>query len=378
MKYLALRSPLLTSLLAGLGLMCQVFTAPAGAQELPPPIPPVVAVKPLGLVKQNKYVNCRDGTYSALIQGKPLWTFNDTCLSKGGVLGDQFIDNTLAWDGTRNAAKGIWLEHDLKDSQGVPTRFVPFTDYEIAFNASHAPNELAIWPGHIVPDPARDRALIFFGTVYRGSDIGFNGVGGGIAVLSLKDRTVSRPIQNPDPSVADRTYLWTGTEQQYSGGYLLVGDMLYNYGGRGKGLITQMHVARVPLSDALDKSQWRYYDGKGGWSTNPADSKYVYVGGAAGDTLFWSDHLGLFVTVFQPFLSNDVFYRVARHPEGPWSEQAYLFTAEQGTDPSYAARVHTEYAKDGGRVQYITYVKNTGFLSQELPLVEVTFGDPVR
>jgi len=48
----------------------------------------------------------------------------------------------------------------------------------------------------------------------------------------------------------------------------------------------------------------------------------------------------------------------------------------QGTDPSYAARVHTEYAKNGGQVQYITYVKNTGFLAQELPLVEVTFGKP--
>jgi Domain of unknown function (DUF4185) len=370
----ALRSALLWGALA-LGTLA---VAPAAAQELPPPIPPVASVKELGLVQQNKFVNCRDGTYSALIKGKPLWTFNDTCLSKGGELGDQFIDNTLAWDNTRNAAKGISLEFDLKDSQGVPTRFVPLTDFEVAFNASHAPNELAIWPGHIVPDPARDRALIFFGTVYRGSDIGFTGVGGGIAVLSLKDKTVSRPVQNPDPTVADPTYLWGRNEQQYTGGYLLVGDMLYNYGGVGKFLSTQVHVARVPLADALDKSKWRYYDGKGVWSANPADSKHVYVGGAAGDTLFWSDHLGMYVTVFQPFLSNDVFYRVANHPEGPWSEQAYLFTAQQGTDPSYAARVHTEYAKDGGRVQYITYVKNTGFLAQELPLVEVTFGDPVR
>ncbi|HSI56645.1 MAG TPA: DUF4185 domain-containing protein [Ideonella sp.] len=365
-----------------LGALACLAPALATAQaEPPPPIPPITSVVNLGLVQQNPYVNCRDGTYSALIKGKALWTFNDTCLSNGGVLGDQFIDNTLAWDGSLDASKGISLEHDLKDSQGVPVRFVPFTANEIAFTAEHQPNELAIWPGHIVPDPKRNRALVFFGTVYRGAKIGFRGIGGGIAVMSLKTREVTRPVQSLDPNAPEPTYLWQKGERQYSGGYLLDGDMLYNYGGEGVFLSTLIHVARVPLADALDKSKWRYYAGNSAgnsvWSESPDDSKSVYVGGAAGDTLFWSDYLGMYVTVFQPFLSNDVYYRVAHHPEGPWSEQALMFTAQQGTDPSYAARVHTAYAKNGGQVQYITYVKNTGFLSQELPLTQVTFGKPL-
>ena len=360
-----------------LGALAGLAPSRASAQtEPPPPIPPVTSVVDLGLVVQNKHVNCRDGTYSALIQGKAVWTFNDTCLNKGGVLGDQFIDNTLAWDKNLDASKGISLERDLKDSQGVPVRFVPYTANEIAFNASHAPNELAIWPGHIVPDPKRKRALIFFGTVYRGSDIGFSGVGAGIAVMSLPGGEVTRPVQNPDVNAPEPTYMWGQDEQSYTGGYLVEGDMLYSYGGRGKGLSTLVFVARVPLADALDKSKWTYWAGKAGWSTDPLAAKNVYTGGAAGDTLFWSDYLGMYVTVFQPFLSNDVYYRVAHHPEGPWSEQAPMFTAQQGTDPSYAARVHTAYAKNGGQVQYITYVKNTGFLSQELPLMQVTFGKP--
>jgi hypothetical protein len=351
--------------------------APAQAAEVPP-LPTVRSVVDLGLVKQNRFVDCRDGTYSALIKGRVFWTFNDTCLSKGGDLGDQFIDNTLSWDNTLDARAGITLENDLKDSQGVPVRFVPFTERELAFSADHAPNELAIWPGHLVPDPARNRALIFFGTVYRGSDIGFQGVGAGIAVASLGLRKVTRPVQHPDPNAAEPTYMWQRGERSYTGGYLLEGDMLYNYGGEGQFLSTLVHVARVPLADALDKSAWRYYAGNGVWSENPADSKHVYVGGAAGDTLFWSEHLGAYVTVFMPFLSNDVFARVAYRPEGPWSDAVKLFTAQQGTDTSYAARVHTAYARDGGQVQYITYVKNTGFLRQELPLVEVTFDKALR
>lgn len=356
-----------------------LLSAPAWAQQVrdkAPALPTILTVEDLGLVKQNRHVSCRDGTYSALINGRAVWTFNDTCLDNGGVLGDQFIDNTLSWDRQLDASGGITLEGNQVDARGVPTRFVPFTENELAFTASHAPNELAIWPGHLVPDVARNRALIFFGTVYRGAKIGFQGVGGGIAVASLDFKQVTRPVQSPDPNAAEPTYLWQRGERAYTGGYVVVGDMLYCYGGEGHFLSTLIHVARVPLADALDKSAWRYYAGKGVWSTDPAQSKSVYTGGAAGDNIFYSDYLGLYVTVYQPFLDNTVYYRVARQPEGPWSEQAAMFTAAQGTDPSYAARVHTAYQENGGQVQYITYVKNTGFLQQTLPLTRVTFGPP--
>jgi len=304
-----------------------------------------------------------------------VWTFNDTCLNDGGVLGDQFIDNTLSASRSLDASDGIFLEKDEEDAQGVPVRFVPFTANEIAFNAAHAPNELAIWPGHLLDDPERNRELIFFGTVYRGSDIGLTGVGAGIAVANPTFTTVTRPVQSLNPNAREPTYLWGAKEQSYTGGYLKVGDMLYCYGGSGRGLSTLVHVARVPIADVLDKTKWRYWTGTG-WSDQNENLATVYKGGAAGDTLFYDDYLGVYVTVYQPFLDNNVYYRVANHPEGPWSDQALMFTAAQGTDPSYAARVHTEYAEGDGRTQYITYVKNAGFLRQELPLVQVTFGRP--
>lgn len=362
--------PLLSGCVAALALTCAL--PDAAAQTGVPPLPAVRSVVDLGLVQQNQYVNCRDGTYSARIGQRAVWTFNDTCLTARGVAGDQFIDNTLAWDRDFDASAGIRLEGDYEDRLGVPKRFVPFTENEIAFNAEHAPNEVVIWPGHIVPDPARRRALVFYGAVYRGSEIGFRGIGAGIAVASLDLKTVTRPPQNPDPAAPEPAYMWQRGEMSYTGGYLVEGEMLYAYGGEGRFFRTLVHVARVPLADALDKSRWTYWDGRT-WQADPSKSEHVYVGGAAGDTLFWSDYLGAYVAVFQPYLSNDVFFRVAYRPEGPWSKPALLFTAQQGTDPSYAARVHAEYAKNGGQVQYVTYVKNMGLLSQQLPLVEVTF-----
>jgi hypothetical protein len=320
-------------------------------------------------------VQCRDGTYSALVGRKAVWTFNDTCLTKGGDAGDTFIDNSLAWNTGLDASQGIALNRNKVDSQGVPVRFVPFTANEIAFTQAHQPNEIAIWPGHLVPDPARGRELVFFGAVYRGPDIGFNGVGAGIAVADPGFTTVTRPVQSLDPDAPEPSYMWAAGEQSYTGGYVVVGDMLYCYGGHGVGLATHVHVARVPLADALDKTKWTYWTADG-WSTKNQHLATVYQGGAAGDTVFWDAWLGLFVTVYQPFQDNGVYYRVANHPEGPWSAPAPLFTAQQGTDPSYAARVHTEYEEGGGQVEYVTYVKNTGLLAQELPLVKVTFGRP--
>lgn len=366
-------NPARRALTVTLAFTAAAVAAAAARAEAPPPVPPVVSVQTLPDVKQNRFVQCRDGTYSARVGSRAVWTFNDTCLTSGGVAGDTFIDNTLAASTKFDASAGIKLNQDLADAQGVPTRFVPLTAWELSINATHAPNEIAVWPGQLVDDPDRQRELIFYGAVYRGSKIGFHTAGSGIAVATPDFKTVTRPAESLDPSQPEPNYMWSRTEQAYTGGYVKVGDVLYCYGGQGKGLRTLVHVARVPLADALDKTKWTYWNGTT-WSADPSDTVSVYDGGAAGDTIFWDSYLGLYVTVYMPFATNDVFYRVANHPEGPWSAATKLFTAEQGTDTSYAARVHTEYEENGGQVEYVTYVKNTGILQQSLPLVKVTFG----
>jgi hypothetical protein len=335
-------------------------------------VPALASAAETGTVVQNRYVTCRDATYSALINGRSTWTFGDTCLRKGGVAGDTFLGNSVASTGNLDASRGITLERDLADTQHVPLQFIPLTANELAFNAAHAPNEIALWPGQTVPDPKRHRELVFFVSVYRGASIGFTPQGGGIALANATFTTVTRPVQNPDPNAPEPTYLWNAKEIAYTNGYVLDGDMLYLYGGDAVGLQTHVHVARVPLADALDKTKWTYWTGTT-WSADKTASATIYRGGAAGDTVFFDAYLGVYVTVYQAYLSNDIVYRVANHPEGPWSNATLMFTARQGTDPSYAARVHPEFSENGGQTIYVTYVMNTGLLQQSLQLVRATF-----
>jgi hypothetical protein len=351
----------------------------AGAASAQPPLPPIASAEEIGMVRENAHVLCRDGLYSALVGKKSVWVFGDTCLDNGGAAGDTFIDNSLAWTTKLDASQGIFLNKDRKDALGVPVRFIPYTANELAINVERAPNEIALWPGQLVNDPKRKRVLVFYGAVFRGSKIGFHPVGGGIAVSDPSFTNVTRPIESLDPGAQEPTYMWSGDDRQYGGGYVLDGDMLYCYGGDAVGLATHVHVARAPLAGATDKRQWQYWNG-GAWTSDEKDSATVYQGGAAGDTIFWSDWLGEYVTVYQRYLDNTVYYRVADRPEGPWSKEAVMFVARQGdaNDPSYAARVHPEMSEDGGRTIYVTYAMTTGFLRQSEPIEKVTFGAPPR
>ena len=337
-----------------------------------PPVPPIASVTDLGVVQQDKLVQCRDGTYSARVGHRAVWTFGDTCLRRAGVDG-RFIDNSLAWNTDFDASGGLALDHDRKDIDGVPARFIPFTDNELAYNEAHPDGQVALWPGNLVDDAGRQRVLVFYGAILRGDNGAFTPIGAGIAVADPRFTSVYRPLENPKKKAFDPTYLWNGAEQAYTAGSVVVGDMLYAYGGEAVGLATHVHVARVPLAQALDKASWTYWNGSG-WSSRNGALATIYQGGAAGDSVFRDAWLGLYVTVYQRYLDNTVYYRVAANPEGPWSQEVVLFTASEGTQPSYAARVHAEYEEMDGQVEYITYVKTTGFLEQELPLVKVTFG----
>ena len=99
----------------------------------------------------------------------------------------------------------------------------------------------------------------------------------------------------------------------------------------------------------------------------------VYTGGAAGDTLFLSAYLGVYVTVFQPFLSNEVLFASPAGPRGPGPSRSSC-SPRAGHRPELRGACAPGIREEGGRVQYISYVKNTGFLRQEQEIVKVTFG----
>ncbi len=345
---------------------------------------PDVWTHDIGTVAQNPDIRGRDGGWSAPWDGRSVWSFGDTPLNVTGTDGDNWADDTLSWTADFDASDGITLQHDLLDANDAPTEYLPLTAEEALYNEEHAGDhcqvepcnaEYALWGGPVVADPARDRILLGYLKIQRiTGNPGWKTIGSGWAVWTPGGRVV-RPIETPGSP--DPTLMFLGTGPSFVEGPVVVGDTLYNYGCTAGFLVQDCRVARVPLADALDRRAWEYDAGGGVWSPNLADAAIVFQGGAA-NSVFWSGYLGSFVDVYSQPVSSDVMYRTAPAPEGPWSGDELLFEGKPGVPGSidYFGLAHPEYAEDGGRIQYVTYVRNTGFLIFEFRIVKVAFGPP--
>ncbi|HEX5314721.1 MAG TPA: DUF4185 domain-containing protein [Gammaproteobacteria bacterium] len=358
--------------------------AAAGANEAPP-LPVVQSVTPLGTVQQNPVINMRDNAQSTLFKGRSVWTFGDTDLSVPNAKGSYWDDNSLSWSDDLDASDGIRLEHDLADSSAVPREYLPYTPAEARYNYNHDQKhctqtpcgaEFALWSAQLVADPARDRLLLFYPEVWRVSGRpDWRLVGSGIAVWTRAEG-FTRPVENPGSPTP--TLMWSDSEVSYIGGSLSVADTLYSYGCSPDWIVMHCRLARVPLAGALDKSQWRYYAGGDNWSADENGAVTVFDGGAAANSVFYVPYLGEYLAIYSQPFTDDVMYRVAEHPWGPWSEAGLLFTGLPGSQNNfdYSAVAHPEFSQGSGRVQYVTYVRTTGFLQQEIRLVRVVFDDP--
>jgi len=295
-------------ILASLMSFFTLGVAFAGQNPGPPAIPTVVSVTQLGTIQQNKVIYGRDGTFSALIDGKSVWTFGDTPMSVPGVLDDFWDDNSLSWTTNLDASRGINLDHDLLDSTGAPAEFLPYLPWERKYNYEHDKNhctvrpcgaEFAMWDGPVVNDAARNRVLFYYYELCRGVPgmKGWDTVGGGIAVYT-PGKGITRPIENPGSKTP--TLMWGPKDVQYNSGALVVDDTVYSYGCVLGFLVHNCQVARVPLAGILDTTQWTYYAGNNNWSTNPADAVTIFQGGSAANQVFYDAYLGLYMNIYNP------------------------------------------------------------------------------
>lgn len=356
--------------------------APAGPAVSAPPLPPIQYVQSLGTVEQNPVIDARDGTQSALFLGRSVWTFGDTAMSVPGVNDSYWDDNSLSWTDDLNAADGITLDHDLVDATGAPREFLPYTPAEARYNYTHDEKhctrppcgaEFAMWSAQVVADPTRNRLLLFYVEIWRVSGHpSWHTVGSGIAVWRPGEGIV-RPVENPGSRTP--TLMWSRDEIGYIGGSVVSNGLLYSYGCSPDWIIMHCRLARVALAHALDKARWRYYAGGGEWSANEGDAITVFDGGAAGNSVFYVPHLGEYVAIYSQPFSDDVMYRAAYKPWGPWSDAGLLFTGLAGWQNNfdYAAFAHPEFSRLKGRVQYVTYVHDTGFLRQSIRLMRIVF-----
>lgn len=292
-------------------------------------------------------------------------------------------------------------------------------------------DEFAIWGGSVVADPARKRILAFYGLIKRyhalkagctQEDIDkrneacrdwlFDGIGTGVAVWTETHRdgdgwerkTVAHPTDPANPTAIWPTDATPGTsDPAFDTGIVVDRGYLYAYGCYGF-LASECRLARVPLDPAAavwDRAAWRFFAGADRdrtacpdlWAsglgcavplhagTKADGTPDTLSGGAAGTSVYWNPRLREFMAIYSVPLSNDVHYRVAYRPEGPWSEAGLLGLALPAVGEglgsiSYAGFVHPEYAERGGLVQYVTYAHTSGFLRSDFPVMKVTFARP--
>jgi hypothetical protein len=353
-----------------------------------PALPAVRASALLGAVDQGSRVGDRDGGDSAAFGGRSYWVYADTTLQDPWG----FRSNSAAVTTDLNAADGIQLRAGsaFSTKAAAPVTVIPHTAAETAFENAHNPARtgctpatdqycgavFGYWPGEVVADPAHDRVLVFFGKICRMGGHGtpcadqWKNLGTGIAAIDLKTGNVTRlrmtggtPVRSVEG--VDPTLGWAAGQHDFTGSVVTDG-ILY---GRGDCDFWHCASSRVPLADVTDLSAYRYWNGSA-WVADP--SKAVRTAAAGGST-FYDSALKLWMNVSLPWGSNDVIYQVAGRPQGPYSKTATAITVPAGNGVKYSMYVRTEYARDNGLTQYLTWYDNQ---SGDTRLARIDFARP--
>jgi hypothetical protein len=356
------------------------FAACDSAPLGPVPNLSVVRATDLGTLPTTATIRGRDGGYSAVFQGRSVWLYGDTFLSRADARGRTLISDSWSWTTNLDATNGITGFQERLDAAGMPTMILPETSPESTYNANHqgdpcqvqpCGDRWALWPGPLVTDSVRNRALIFYMLVYaKPGNFNFSGVGTSVAIWDSFDDTPRRPII--DPSARCTTCLFAENETPYGSAALTVAGMLYVYGCANSGFTNTCKLGRVDPADVLDRTAWSYYAGAGAWSPRIGDAVTVLNGNDI-LSISWNAYLNRYVAVYSPPLSLDVMMRTSPAPQGPWSREIRAFTAmpPSGGGTVYDAQAHPEYDVDGGRVMYVTYSRTTGSFTSEIRVVSI-------
>ncbi|HOX42506.1 MAG TPA: DUF4185 domain-containing protein [Myxococcota bacterium] len=350
-------------------------------EEGPPPEAAVRATRDLGLVESAASIRGRDGGYSLLRDGQAVFFFGDTILASPGEDGSSWRNNTCAASADLDARDGLGGFVEREDALGAPVECFPRTAQEAAFNLAHQGDpcqtepcgaRYAVWPGAVVDDPERARALAFYHLIYaEPGDFNFSRVGSSLAVWPDGQAAPERP--ELAPGAEHPTQLFPLSDPAFGSAALVDQDRLYAYACETDWVAKPCRLGRAPLADALDRARWEFWAGEAGWVDEPARAEPVMEGNdmlAVG----WNRHLERFLAVYNQPMDHRVMLRTAPRPEGPWSAPLEAFECLAPTEGSgwiYDALPHPELAREDGRVQYLTFSRATGFLMSELRLVEL-------
>lgn len=343
----------------------------------------VTASRDLGPLEQAAVIQARDGGYSARVWDESVWIYGDSILAMAGEDGSSWRNNSWSHTADFDASDGVTGFVEPVDGLGAPRELLPQTEVERAFNLAHSGPDCeepcgarwALWPGAMVWDAARARALIVYTKIYgEPGEWNFHSVGMGIATWSGLEQPVERPIARD--GAEHPTLMWGQDEPNFASAAIVEGDDVYLFGCHGSD--KECRLARAPLAQALDREAWRYYAGGDRWSDDPDEAAGLF---SAMDmtTVHWNEHLDAYVAFYSPPFENRVMMRTSPALTGPWSNPMQAFeTLAPGDDPehfAYSGLGHAELARDGGRLEYVSYYRGTEPWFGEFRLVEVELGE---
>ncbi len=315
-----------------------------------------------------------------------MWIFGDTFFAEAAADGYHWRSSTWSFTDDLDASDGLtgWT-HGL-GADGQPQQLLPHTAAEQAFDDAHngspcpAQSDCGArdtpWPAALVADPQTGGALVFYSkelTQPTGA-YSFSSEGGSIATWDDPEGPAVRPAVRPD--LPDPTVMFPLDEDPFGAAGMAAAvvedENLFAYCCPGGSLSNPCRLGRVPMASALNRAAWQFYTGSD-WSADFHDAVPIFDG-APLFTVHHSTYLGKYVAFYMVPLGMDMAMRTADHPWGPWSEEMRFGQAAPALDGNwdYALAAHPEFAREDGRIEYLSYYQPGTFLDGTIHLIEVT------
>ena len=285
-----------------------------------------------------------DMGYSTLLpNGQESFVFSDTLIGTAQANGQTSItgmpNNSEMDGGLPN------LETDIGGTYGSPSSLIPDPD------GAHW------WTGATYVENGNQLVYVNeYTSGANGTNAQFTGQSG-IAVLSLSNGSLPA-FSSITPIPTDANTTW---------GHAVVQDSSYTYIygiDQAPGAYYGMKLARVPLGESLQTSDWTYWNGSQ-WVSGESNAGLIHAGGQLSGVVAQADGSG-YVGVSIPggqFEGSQVTLAYACSPQGPWSAPQSVYSIPQVSqypnEIAYTPTFHPEIGGQGGLV--VSYdINNSG------------------
>lgn len=318
----------------------------------------------------------RDAGFSGMLQGRSVWVFGDTFLPRPAGDGLQWRSSSWSWTQDTSSKDGIGPFLHALDEEGLAIQLLPHTGEESAYNIAHVCGDRewgmdgcgsrrTPWPQSMVVDHDGQTGVIYYNNMQTGprDEWDFRVISGSVAIWSDPELPAKR-VEPP---------LFSDEEPDWGSAAVLVDKDIYVYACEFNGKSKPCLLARVPFQSATEKQRYRYWAGNGEWSKDWRDAISIFEGGSI-FSVHYNAYLEKFLAFYMPGLANEITFRTADLPQGPWSESHTVGTGlPPASNWNYALVAHPEFSRENGRVEILSYIRPVGFLRQDTQIIEIRF-----